>query len=187
MEYIEGGTVREWLAAAPRTWREIIDVFAQAGSGLAAVHEAGFIHRDIKPDNLLVGADGRVRLGDFGLVVSAGAGEDGGAGPLALAGTRRRSTRLTDTSALMGTPRYMAPEVLRGEPADARSDQWSFCASVWEALSGAPAYPGDLVTALTRGHEACAPAEPAHPARMPRRLRAASRTIRPSAGRRWRR
>ncbi|HTE51985.1 MAG TPA: serine/threonine-protein kinase [Kofleriaceae bacterium] len=178
MEYIEGGTVREWLAAAPRSARDVVDVFVQVGHGVAAVHEAGFVHRDIKPDNLLVGADGRVRLGDFGLVVSAGSDDDAsGRGqrdgrdaldPRALA--RRRSTGLTE-SALMGTPRYMAPEVLRGELADQRSDQWSYCAALWEALSSAPAFPGGLVTALTRGTQPHAPAEPAQPARIPRRLR----------------
>lgn len=168
MEYVEGGTVRDWLAGAPRSLREIADVFAQAGAGLAAVHEAGFIHRDIKPDNLLIGTDGRVRVGDFGLVVAARREPAEPSPPLDLT---RASGRLTQTGVLMGTPRYMAPEVLRGEPADEKSDQWSFCASLWEALAGAPAFPGDLVTALERGARPTEPSEPHRPSQLPRRLR----------------
>jgi hypothetical protein len=167
MEYVEGGTVRDWLASAPRSVRDITDAFAQAGAGLAAVHEAGFIHRDIKPDNLLIGSDGRVRVGDFGLVI-AHRDQPEPSPPLDVA---RASGRLTQTGALMGTPRYMAPEVLRGEPADEKSDQWSFCASMWEALSGAPAFPGDLVTALDRGATPTIPAEPDRASNLPRRHR----------------
>jgi len=171
MEYIEGGTVREWLAAGERSAREVVDLFVQAGDGLAAVHEAGFVHRDVKPDNLLVGSDGRVRVGDFGLVITAG--DPGTEGPVERPPLAHGAVRLTETGALMGTPRYMAPEVLRGDSADARSDQWSYCASMWEALSGAPAYPGDIVTALDRGGAQQPPAEPDRPGRIPRRLRRA--------------
>ena len=172
LEYVEGGTVREWLAGAPRSVREIVDLFVQAGHGLAAVHEAGFIHRDIKPDNLLVGADGRVRVGDFGLVRSSrDEGEESAEARRRHIAASMRSARLTETGSIMGTPRYMAPELLRGEHADERSDQWSYCASLWEALAGAPAYPGDLMTALDRGGEPRAPAEPERADRIPRRLR----------------
>ncbi len=115
MELVEGETVREWLAT-PRSWQEVRDVFAQAGRGLAAAHAAGLVHRDVKPANILVGADGRVRVGDFGLAREAGADDETGRA---------------------GTPAYMSPEQIRGRGSDARSDQFSFCVALHEALYGA--------------------------------------------------
>ncbi len=78
MEYVEGTTLGEWLSAKKRSWREIVSTFAQAGRGLAAAHEAGIVHRDFKPDNVLVGNDGRVRVLDFGLARAAQAVEAAG-------------------------------------------------------------------------------------------------------------
>ena len=72
MELVEGTTLGEWLEERPRSWREIVDIFAQAGRGLASAHAVDLVHRDFKPGNVLVGADGRVRVGDFGLARSAG-------------------------------------------------------------------------------------------------------------------
>ena len=126
MELVVGQSVRQWLDAAPRGWKAIVDVFAAAGAGLAAAHAAGIVHGDIKPANLLYGDDGRVRVTDFGL--SSGRGEPGeatvpGRGP-------------------RGTPAYMAPEQRLGRPVDALGDQYSFCVSLHEALFGAlPAAP----------------------------------------------
>jgi len=130
MELVRGGSVRQWLAERPHPWRDIVDVFAAAGQGLAAVHAAGLVHRDIKPANLLRGDDGRVRLADFGLAVA---------------------DRPVSARATAGTPAYMAPELSRGEPADARSDQYAFCVALHEALYGAlPGQPTTRPTAVPR-------------------------------------
>jgi hypothetical protein len=120
LELVEGRTVRAWLAERRRGWREVLEVFVPAGRGLAAAHAIGLVHRDVKPDNLLLGDDGRVRVMDFGLVR-----DEANAG-------------LTRTGAIMGTPRYMPPEQHAGTEVDARADQWAFCASLFEALWGHP-------------------------------------------------
>ncbi len=125
MELVEGRTLREWLAESPRRpWREVLDVFLLAGRGLAAAHAAGLVHGDFKPENVLLGEDSRVRVADFGLArpAEAEAAEPGGA--------------------VSGTPAYMAPELPRGSRSDARSDQYSFCVALWEALHGERPSPG---------------------------------------------
>jgi hypothetical protein len=114
LEHVPGVTLGAWLRSAPRSARAVCDVFVQVGRGLLAVHAAGLVHRDVKPDNVLVGEDGRVRLADFGLAVSAGGEGDASA----------------------GTPGYMPVEQLRGEPVDARADQFAFAVALFEALTG---------------------------------------------------
>jgi eukaryotic-like serine/threonine-protein kinase len=146
MEYLDGETVDVWLRSAKRGWQEILDAFLAAGRGLAAAHAANLVHRDFKPQNVMVG-DGVVRVMDFGLArlvregVEPGLGEGRDVG----AGTDRHSdvgspaitiTRVTKTGALLGTPAYMAPEQFRGEAADARADQFSFCVALHEAIYG---------------------------------------------------
>ncbi len=126
MEYVTGGTSRDWLAR-PRTWAEIVELFAEAGEGLVAAHQAGLVHRDFKPENVLVGEDGRPRVSDFGLVRTHASGEQ----PCEL---DTPITSLTETGAILGTPAYMAPEQFAGVVVDARCDQFSFCVTVWEAL-----------------------------------------------------
>ncbi|MCY1072102.1 tetratricopeptide repeat protein [Nannocystis sp. RBIL2] len=131
MELVPGPTLARWQTEQPRPWRAIVDMYLQAARGLAHAHAAGVVHRDFKPGNALVGPDGRVRVVDFGLAVA------GEASPVE-APERAASASLTATGALVGTPAYMAPEQWRGAPVDARSDQYSFCAALWEALAGAP-------------------------------------------------
>ncbi|ATB44506.1 protein kinase domain-containing protein [Corallococcus macrosporus] len=133
MEWVDGTTLADWLRVRARPWREVLEVFLAAGAGLAAAHRAGMVHRDFKPSNVMVGRDGRVRVTDFGLArhgtveaLEVADGHD------ALA----RSSVLTKWGQVAGTPAYMSPEQQAGRPVDARSDQYSFCVALHEALHG---------------------------------------------------
>ena len=154
MEYIAGQTLGRWLREQPRTVSEILDVFAAAGAGLAAAHAAGLVHRDFKPDNVLIGADGRVCVADFGLARAAGDGT-GDAAPTAAGSPGSVTTPLTRSGAIVGTPAYMAPEQHAGRPTDARTDIFSFCVALHEALYGERPFAGDspeeLAAAVVRG------------------------------------
>ncbi|MGH1348641.1 MAG: protein kinase domain-containing protein [Nannocystales bacterium] len=136
MELVDGLTLREWARQSDRSTREIEGVFTQAASGLSAAHQRDLVHRDFKPSNVIVGSDGRVRVVDFGLAYGPGLGTES-AEP---SGTSSTSAKLTHTGAVLGTPAYMAPEQFRGEVADARADQFSFCVSLFEALTGGRPY-----------------------------------------------
>jgi hypothetical protein len=125
MELMAGGTLRAWMAE-PRSWRAVVALFLQVGRGLAAAHAAGIVHRDFKPENVLLGAHGEVRIADFGLARAIGPVETPEGDPTA--------------SRFDGTPAYMAPEQLRGEPADQRADQFSFAVACYEALEGTRPY-----------------------------------------------
>ena len=132
MELVRGDTLRAWLGQAPRSWREVVRRFVEAGEGLSAAHRAGVVHRDFKPDNVLVGADDRVRVVDFGLAREGRANvASGDAAPVVAA-----DARITRTGALAGTPAYMAPEQLAGGHATAASDVYAFSMSLHEALWG---------------------------------------------------
>jgi ABC-type branched-subunit amino acid transport system substrate-binding protein len=180
MEIVDGGTLRSWREEKKRTWREVLAVYLRAARGLAHAHEAGLVHRDFKPDNVLVGRDGRVRVTDFGL-----ARDDQAAAPRGV-GERSTSphsidvegatlaTSLTRTGALVGTPVYMAPEQLVGLDVDARSDVYSFCVALYEALYGERPFDGDSMQALTAAKLGAdvrpAPASAQVPARLRRAL-----------------
>lgn len=127
MELVAGTTLAAWLRERPRSQREIIDVFVRAGRGLAAAHAAGLVHRDFKPENVLVGRDGIVRVTDFGL-----AGRPG------------------DREIRGGTAGYMAPEQRAGADVDARVDQFAFCVALEQALDAPPAW---LRRTLARGRD----------------------------------
>jgi serine/threonine-protein kinase len=133
MEYVEGATLRRWREQQPRSWREVLEVYLAAGRGLAAAHAAGLIHRDFKPDNVLLGSDGRVRVTDFGLA-RANSGPSLPDQPPASLSAETWSQELTLPGTLMGTPRYMAPEQVQGSAASVRTDLYSFCISLYEAL-----------------------------------------------------
>jgi eukaryotic-like serine/threonine-protein kinase len=132
MELVEGRTLDRWLEEQPRSVRAILEVFRQAGRGLAAAHDSGLVHRDFKPQNVLVGQDGRVRVTDFGLARAAH--DETPAAQFTPVREDPLQTPLTQTGAALGTPMYMAPEQRSGAPVDERADQYSFCLSLQQAL-----------------------------------------------------
>jgi serine/threonine protein kinase/tetratricopeptide (TPR) repeat protein len=190
MEFVEGNTLAGWAAEATREIAEVLDVFIAAGHGLAAAHRSGLIHRDFKPENVMIGHDGRVRVMDFGLVRAASepdeaTGLDSWSGESATSSSSRAGadaltssslleSRLTVEGTLLGTPAYMAPEQLRGEPADARSDQFAFCIALWEGLFGQRPFAGGnplaVLFAITRAEFLEPPPGRAVPAWMVRVL-----------------
>jgi tetratricopeptide (TPR) repeat protein/predicted Ser/Thr protein kinase len=129
MEYVDGQTLDRWCRAARRPWRQILAHYLDAGRGLGAAHAAGLIHRDFKPENVLLGADGRVRVVDFGLARLASSREG-------TSESDRLAMALTGEGLRMGTPTYMSPEQYRGEELDAASDQFSFCVALYYGLYG---------------------------------------------------
>lgn len=139
MELIEGQTLARWLSRHKPAWQDVVAQFIAAGQGLVAAHAAGLVHRDFKAENVLVGADGRPRVTDFGLARAAHAGDsdhpDGVAGTTtSITGVRSFLLTLTEAAAFAGTPAYMAPEQFRGARADQSTDQFNFCASLYVAL-----------------------------------------------------
>lgn len=180
MDYVEGMTLKQWLEAEPRGWREILEVFHQAGEGIAAAHSAGLIHRDIKPSNILIRDDGRVMVIDFGLVrvddlSTSSEGHDSITEDDDLGAERSRGGReepgaeddLTAPGAVIGTLAYIPPELFSGAPADARSDVYSLCVSLYEALYGARPYHAEtrdlLICQIIEGERPTPPAGRAIP------------------------
>lgn len=150
-ELITGSNLSEWLHAAPRSKREIVDAFLAAGRGLVAAHEAGLVHRDFKPHNVLRSQDGRIAVTDFGLARSSHGYEVAIDAPVAASGSfdpGSLESDLTRTGALVGTPGYMAPEQWAGLDVDAAADQFSYCVALWEALAGQRPFQGDTIDEL---------------------------------------
>ena len=132
LELVEGGTLGQRLAAGPLPPDEALELAHQILDGLTHCHEHGIVHRDLKPDNLLFDAEHRLKIADLGLARALD------------------SRTLTQDGCMVGTPRYMAPEVLRGEPAGASSDVYAVAAILFEMLAGRPAFAGDSIPALMR-------------------------------------
>lgn len=148
MELVDGPNLAQWLGERPRQWWEILEVFEQAGRGLAAAHAAGIIHRDFKPNNAIVGPGGRVTVVDFGLArASEPAPEDSSDSSVAM---MQLAKRLTRTNVILGTKGYMAPEQLLGLQVGPSCDQFSFCTALWEALYGERPFPGDNAVETAR-------------------------------------
>jgi hypothetical protein len=146
-----GEVLGAWLHARPRRLPEILAVFVAAGQGLAAAHDVGLVHRDIKPDNMMLGRDGRVRVLDFGLARTAApgrarSGASGDARPTA--DLRGVDVSLTASGELMGTPVYMAPEQYAGREVDARTDVYALCVALWEAIDGTRPFAGNSLPEL---------------------------------------
>ncbi len=142
MEFVDGVTLRTWQFEHARSWREIVRVYQTAGRGLAAAHRGGLVHRDFKPDNVLVTKDGEARVLDFGLAFSDTSKPAIGhhSAPL--------DAHLTMTGALLGTPAYMSPEQFGGQGVDARTDVFAFSVALYEALYGARPYAGNTVAEI---------------------------------------
>jgi eukaryotic-like serine/threonine-protein kinase len=168
MEYVEGRDLRRWLTDEPRTWRQVLDVFRRAGDGLAAAHAVGIVHRDFKPDNVLIDRHGRVQVGDFGLALVGRDLVDSGDGGAASGSSSSGEPILTATGAAVGTPAYMSPEQHVGSRnIDARADQFSYCVALYEALHGARPFEGESVLALYEQIEAGTVREPPRDSPVP--------------------
>jgi hypothetical protein len=141
-ERVDGVTLDRWLRERAPDAAAILAAFCAAGRGLAAAHAAGVVHRDFKPQNVMVDREGRVRVLDFGLARS-----DGEAAPPDVTGAPA-SVAVTVTGAIAGTPRYMSPEQWRGEALDARTDQFSFCVALAQALGGLHPFDDTSIPAL---------------------------------------
>ena len=155
MELVRGTPLDDWQEDRP--WREVVDTYVAAGRGLVAAHAQGLVHRDFKPDNVIVSEDGIPRVLDFGLARAVPGESPSGASmsdPLTpvvdSSGSAPLHDKVTRAGAVVGTPAYMSPEQWTGLPADAAADQYSFCASLWEGLFGRPPHSGATLHDLRR-------------------------------------
>jgi eukaryotic-like serine/threonine-protein kinase len=195
MELVDGSDFTEWLATKPPR-AEILAALLAAGRGLAAAHDAGLVHRDFKPHNVLRAKDGGVFVTDFGL--ARGQVEAIGELELAPAGSMRDvrtgatpgrpldsvlDSALTQTGVLIGTPAYMAPEQFAGRAPDPRTDQFAFCVTAWEALAGSRPFTGGTLDELKAAAESSTRAPGAE---LPPRIRAIlARGLDPRHDARW--
>ncbi|MDC0716571.1 serine/threonine-protein kinase [Nannocystis bainbridge] len=191
MELIEGQTLRTWAAGRTRPWPEALRVLREAGRGIEAAHAAGLVHRDLKPDNVMVGGDGRVRVMDFGLahgrapeptVLSPGLSDH----TTAPTGLDLLTLRLTRVGALEGTPGYMAPEQWMGLEATPAVDQFAWCVTAWELLYGERPFAGETPIELATQVMAGLLRAPPRGRRAPPWLRQVlARGLANEPGRRW--
>jgi len=149
MEYIEGTTLTGWIAEGPHPWQAVVAKLVQAGRGLASAHAAGLVHRDFKPDNVLLDSDGNARVADFGLARSFAVGQTAPSFDRTISHDEVISEEaLTATGALVGTPAYLAPELFSGADASPASDQFGFCVALDEALHGTRPFTGRTLAEL---------------------------------------
>ena len=145
MEFVEGETLKRWISERAGTssfgFRDVLELYLDAGEGLAAAHDAGLIHRDFKPENVMLTPQGRVVVLDFGL--AAPPAEGASVGNLVF-----ENNDLTMTGTIMGTPAYMSPEQITGSPIGPTSDQFSFCVALYEGLFGTRPYAGNSIEDL---------------------------------------
>jgi tetratricopeptide (TPR) repeat protein len=206
MEYVDGATLMDWLDRQPRTWQEILALFVGAGRGLEAAHQAGVLHRDFKPGNVLVTSDDRAKVTDFGLARleeararTAPSHDEVGAPEVPERklpksevlrihlSTLPPTAPLTDGQTVKGTPAYMAPEQHESAVLTPAVDQYAFCVSLWQALTGEVPFPvGKLSMArLLEAKQAGPPPWPKH-VELPRvGIEALLRGLQPAAADRW--
>ncbi|MCY1063172.1 serine/threonine-protein kinase [Nannocystis sp. RBIL2] len=173
MEFVDGHNLADWLRAlppGPRRWEAVLAVFVAAGRGLQAAHAAGIVHRDFKPANVLVSADGRARVLDFGLARFSSDVEDV---PTDMSESPGYFADLTATGALLGTPVYMAPELFAGGAASPASDQYAFCVALYQGLYGRWPHEGERLADLVAAKGSDAIVTPAERRGVPRWLHAA--------------
>lgn len=189
MQYVEGVTLRGWLEAGSHTWPRIVAMYLQAARGLSAAHRVGLVHRDFKPDNVMVTSSGEVRVLDFGLALlldDPPSLESGPSDESMTFGDTGDGVRLTDFGVVLGTPGYMAPEQHLGHPVDARADQFAFCVALHEALWGVRPFRGRDGGSLLRQIRAGAFQNRRTDSSLPRWLRRAiERGLRFEPDRRW--
>jgi len=191
MELVEGLSLRHWLRAEHRSWRDILDVFRQAGRGLAAAHAAGLVHRDFKPANVLVSREGHAQVTDFGLARTTADLDAAEAGRRTVPRGRHfeedlLESALTQAGLVLGTPAYMPPEQHEDGRTDARGDQFSFCASLYEALYGQLPFEGKHASAYLTESLAGRVRQPPRGSRVPTwLLRAVTRGLAPAPADRY--
>lgn len=162
MEFVEGQTISDWSKAQSRSEEEVLRIYRDAGAGLAAAHDSGFVHRDFKPSNVMIGADGRVRVMDFGLVRLEDESGMTAASPSEVPDDAL-STSLTLQGSVVGTPVYMSPEQHCGEGSSPKSDQYAFCVSLFKTLYGRPPFEEESLRDLVVAKEHEAPRVPKAP------------------------
>ena len=174
MELVEGSSLRHWLQRPGQTWRAVTTMFAAAARGLAAAHSHGIVHRDFKPDNVLVGADDRPRVADFGLArpiegwTAREIAREGASDDRAL--TDSNGSTPSTVATVCGTPAYMSPEQFEGGQVGPAADQFAFCVSLYEGLWGQRPFAGKGVQALAAAVLDERPRPPPSGHRVPRRL-----------------
>jgi eukaryotic-like serine/threonine-protein kinase len=193
MELVRGTTLRQWLVDRPRPWTRVLCVFEQAGRGLIAAHGAGLVHRDFKPDNVMIEPDGdddlvpgRVLVMDFGLARSTGAPTTERGGSRTTWSSSAADDRLTRTGDVLGTPLYLAPEQEVGAAATDAADQYAFCVALYEALFGRRPFRGGDLETLSRQKWAGELDPPPPRSPVPRRVfRAVARGLAVEPSSRW--
>jgi tetratricopeptide (TPR) repeat protein len=183
MEFVDGLTLGAWLAERPRTWRETLAMFVQAARGLGAAHAEGLVHRDFKPQNVMVSKSGVARVMDFGLARRI---DERQARPAEGSSSERIDESLTNTGELLGTPLYMAPEQFVWGRVDARTDQFSFCVALYWALCGVHPFGGNDRAELARNAARGQVVPPSKRVAAPTRvLKALARGLSPDPDARW--
>ena len=134
LEYVPGETLAERIAGEPLKLEDVFSIGQQIAEGVSAAHEKGVVHRDLKPGNIKITPDGRVKVLDFGLAKTSGSQD------------KNQGTTITQPGRVIGTPAYMSPEQARGNPVDHCSDIWSFACILYEMLTGHSPFEGDTAT-----------------------------------------